>query len=285
MVSTFSVYLKDENRTVFVLTDDYNCSIATVDYMFSEVFEYDPKYIIAECEFKTLQPDDKYFDLATECRFEYFRAAHKHCDAYFEVTYQELPKALKGSLSQRQIDWLESNNQVITTDGTSISLPTECNEPSNYNILEERYGYGMMGEFTGVCRVYVPTLNTIYVIVNSNGCTVSAVDYIFDECIGGYDDEYILNGPDKASDIDYTGLFADCTNRYNISKSTPLDTSVEGIEHMIKSQLDELFEYYTDRLQLQSGDMYPETTNTLERSIHRLANCFIDWIDTNSDQE
>lgn len=133
-VSTFRVWLPDENRTLFVhISDnDYIVSgaLATCDYINEEV-DYDSKYDVETFDVLRLDNSAKYFELYKYCLGEFAKADCKYHTSTVFYPLHLLSHDITSKMSLRYIEWhkkvvgdmFEHNGYVPVIDDRFLALP------------------------------------------------------------------------------------------------------------------------------------------------------------------
>lgn len=123
MVSTFTVWMPTENRTLWVHCSDEGATLATCDYINQEV-EFSDEMIIADVMFAMLEPTtSEYFELFRYCHFEYLKKDCKHYGYVAATWYPLLTDAHKQLLPLGYIAWhLEEIGEQFATDGENIIM-------------------------------------------------------------------------------------------------------------------------------------------------------------------
>lgn len=122
MVGVFEVWLPDENKTVYALTNEEGCTLSTVDYIRNELDVDDYSlFIIEDVSWDLISSEFGYYELYRHCLNEYTKSDCK----YFGVTRRFILPLLSDEL-QKQIpegylDWSHANSDgLIETDGNII---------------------------------------------------------------------------------------------------------------------------------------------------------------------
>lgn len=127
MVHVSEVWLKDENRTVFVYVGDEDVSMHTVDYIRNdiEVNDYD-ELLIEAANWKNGDFADvcTYFDIFRECLFEYLKRDCKYFGYKASVPYVWLPFEYQLQITAEQKHYVEDElTGEFETDGVVVIVP------------------------------------------------------------------------------------------------------------------------------------------------------------------
>lgn len=124
MVGIFEVWLPEEKRVVYALTNEEGCTLSVVDYIRNELDIDDYDELIIDCiDWGRATGYEKYFELYRHCLNEYTKSDCR----YFGYTSQ-LPLHLLSDELQRQITadyklWLTANEyDSVETDGEKIIM-------------------------------------------------------------------------------------------------------------------------------------------------------------------
>lgn len=122
MVGVFTVWLTDEKRTVYALTNEEGCNLAVVDYISNEldIDDYD-ELIIDNCVFSFLTGTEKYFDLYRYCLAEYTKSDCRYFGNVVPIKYMLLSDELQEKVHPDYYVWLEEQGyDEVMTDGVNI---------------------------------------------------------------------------------------------------------------------------------------------------------------------
>lgn len=122
MVGIFTVWLPEENRTVYALTNEEGCNLATVDYISNDlnIDDYD-ELIFDSCMFDTLYDTNKYFELYCYCLNEYTKSDCRYFGCERSIPYHLLSDELQSKVDAGYLTWLDHNNNgCVPTDGVTI---------------------------------------------------------------------------------------------------------------------------------------------------------------------
>lgn len=129
MVHVSEVWLKDENRTVFVYVGDEDVSMHTVDYIRNdiEVNDYD-ELLVEAANWKN--PDFakccKYFDIFRECLFEYLKRDCKYFNYNASIPYEWLLPSHQLQITDKQLAYVDDEcGGEYATDGIVVVIPLE----------------------------------------------------------------------------------------------------------------------------------------------------------------
>ncbi len=121
MVGVFTIWLPDELRTIYALTNEEGCNLSVVDYISNdlEIHDYD-ELIFDNCVFNFLNDTDKYFELYRYCLNEYTKSDCRYFGITRCIPYKLLSDELQASIDANYLAWLEYHNYDVLTDGESI---------------------------------------------------------------------------------------------------------------------------------------------------------------------
>lgn len=125
MVSTFQVWLSDENKTLFVHVHEENVTLATCDYINNDI-DYDERMQIENVRIEELDKANKYFELYRYCVLEYIKRNCKRYNYKVYLTYDMLPDNLQQELTAEYLKWhYENIGNTFETDGYDLFLSEE----------------------------------------------------------------------------------------------------------------------------------------------------------------
>ena len=129
MVSTFQVWLSDENKTLFVHVNEEGATLATCDYINSYV-DYCERMRIENVRIEELDKANRYFELYRYCVLEYAKRVCRRYDYKMHLTYDMLPDNLQQELTAEYLKWhYENIGNTFETDGYDLFLSEEYVEP------------------------------------------------------------------------------------------------------------------------------------------------------------
>ena len=142
MVSTFEVWLPEENRTVFLFVNEESGTLATVNYMDCDI-DWDESMDIEMFDINNPMESNSRFELYKECFFRFIENHCKHTGMLCDVDVRWLPSKLYGTLPDNQSLRCVNGVYTITTDGEkiytadSISFESKLHEFQQYitNVL------------------------------------------------------------------------------------------------------------------------------------------------------
>ena len=121
MVGVHTIYLPNEKRTIYALSNEDGCTLSVVDYISYalDIDDYDSLYIDT-CEYGRLTSYEKYFELYRRCLNDYTKSDCR----YFGIT-RNFPAFLLSDELQEKIDsdylhWLNLHDYGVETDGEDI---------------------------------------------------------------------------------------------------------------------------------------------------------------------
>lgn len=125
MVSTFQVWLSDENKTLFVHVNEEYATLATCDYINNDI-DYDEKMQIENVRIEELDKANQYFELYRYCVLEYVKRNCKRYNYSVHLTYDMLPDNLQQELTAEYLKWhYENIGNTFETDGYDLFLSEE----------------------------------------------------------------------------------------------------------------------------------------------------------------
>ena len=149
MVSTFQVWLPDENKTMFVHVNELGGTLATCDYINNDI-EYDETMMLDNFSQETLEVTHKYFELYKYCQFEYFKKDCKRYGYKAILRFEMLPDEMQQQITANYRKWHEDEiGDMYETNGYELFLDTSYVEPDP-KILEAKamlqYMYSVFDE-------------------------------------------------------------------------------------------------------------------------------------------
>ena len=137
MVSTFQVWLEDENKTVFLHMNEEGGTLATCDYINHDI-EYDETMMPDNFSQETLEVTHKYFELYKYCQFEYFKKDCKRYGYKANLRFEMLPYEMQQQITPAYRAWhYEDIGDTFETDGYTLFLSEGYVEPDP-EILEAK---------------------------------------------------------------------------------------------------------------------------------------------------
>lgn len=128
MVSITDVWLPDENKTVYVFTNDEGCSISAVDYIRNDITvdDYDD-VTIDSFEYLALSTDEmkanKYFELYRWCLNAFVRDYCSYFNSKRVLPFILLSDNLRRQITAEYRKWHEENiSERFMTDGCKIII-------------------------------------------------------------------------------------------------------------------------------------------------------------------
>jgi len=128
MVSTFEVYLKDENKTVFINVNEEGLSMASVNHI-GRGIDYENEMSLNDCGIDDLTEMHQYFLLYKECLLEYTK---RDCATYHTKTWlplRLLSVDLVKQMTPGYIAWSEENVGMYETDGIILYKDSSYEPP------------------------------------------------------------------------------------------------------------------------------------------------------------
>lgn len=122
MVGIFTVWLPEELRTVYALTNEDGCNLSVVDYISNEldIYDYD-ELIFDHCTFGTLHTYDKYFELYRYCLNKYTKSDCRYFGITRAIPFYLLSDELQAKVDDDYLVWLTQHNYDVLTDGEIIT--------------------------------------------------------------------------------------------------------------------------------------------------------------------
>jgi len=121
MVGVHTVYLPNEKRTIYALSNEEGCTLSVVDYISYalNIDDYESLYIDT-CEYDRMTGHEKYFELYRRCLNDFTKSDCR----YFGVT-RNYPASLLSDELLEKIDpdylhWLNLHGYGVETDGEDI---------------------------------------------------------------------------------------------------------------------------------------------------------------------
>lgn len=127
MLLVSTVYLKQLEHVVYVMTDNDGVTMANVDFVTNELDWLDDvnNVIIAAYQITSLHTEctctDDY-QMYSDCYQEYIKQYCETYDRHMFIDYDVLPTALQQLISDDYKKWLEDVEQLVETDGEQIYL-------------------------------------------------------------------------------------------------------------------------------------------------------------------
>lgn len=132
MVGIFEVWLPEEKRVVYALTNEEGCTLSVVDYISNELVVDDfDELIIDYIDWGRATGDEKYFELYRHCLNEYTYSDCRYFGTTRQLPYFLLSNALQRKVSTEYLQWMEANEyDLIETDGVRIIESPDYEEPT-----------------------------------------------------------------------------------------------------------------------------------------------------------
>lgn len=146
MVGIFTVWLPEELKTVYALTNEEGCTLSVVDYISNELdpvehgLDYD-ELAIDICDFGRLTGHEKYFELYRHCLNEYTASDCKYFGCTRLISYHLLSDELKKAISPEYFKWCVDNEYELMfyTDGHKIIPHPDYEEPTTEEDTQLRH--------------------------------------------------------------------------------------------------------------------------------------------------
>ena len=160
MVLVSEVWLKDENKTVYVFTADEHCVMSTVDYIRKdlEVDDYDEFIVEAACFTDADHADCcTYFEIYRDCVFEYLRRDCGYFNYRFALPFEWLLPNYQLQITAAQRQYVsEEYGGAFATDGTVVYVEQADGEPIE---LLNRTTYGSLRSTLSSCLYWLQATN------------------------------------------------------------------------------------------------------------------------------
>ena len=137
MVSTFQVWLPDENKTMFVHVNEEGGTLATCDYINNDI-ENDETMMLDNFSQETLEVTHEYFELYKYCQFEFFKKDCKRYGYKANLRFEMLPYEMQQQITADYRKWHEDEiGDTYETDGYEVFKDSFYVEPDP-EILEAK---------------------------------------------------------------------------------------------------------------------------------------------------
>lgn len=124
MVGIFEVWLPEEKRVVYALTNEEGCTLSTVDYISHEldIDDYEELHIDV-CDWGRLTGHEKYFELYRHCLNVYTKDDCQFFGTTRGIQYHLLSDELQKLVDDDYKQWLEAEGwDLVDTDGEHIIM-------------------------------------------------------------------------------------------------------------------------------------------------------------------
>lgn len=123
MVGVFTVWLPDKNQTIYALTNEEGCTLATVDYIRNDldIDDYD-ELMIESVDWGRVTGYEKYFDLYRYCLRHYTKSDCAYFGTIREIPHHLLTDDLQEFVQPEYRAWLEEQGRDVPTDGKNIII-------------------------------------------------------------------------------------------------------------------------------------------------------------------
>lgn len=120
MVSRFTLYDEENNRTLFLLMNEEGGTLATVDYLEYDGVDY-TKVMLDSFSVEKLEPSNKHFELYRHCMIEYFRKDCAEFKYHVKLPYYLLPDELQRQLTPEDVDhYIKKYGDLFETNCYSL---------------------------------------------------------------------------------------------------------------------------------------------------------------------
>lgn len=124
MVGVFEVWLPEEKRVVYALTNEEGCTLSAVDYISNEldIDDYEELHIDV-CDWGRLTGHEKYFELYRHCLNVYTKDDCRFFGITRGIQYHLLSDELQRLVDDNYKRWLEAEGvDLVDTDGEHIIM-------------------------------------------------------------------------------------------------------------------------------------------------------------------
>ena len=122
MVSIFTIYDEQLNRTLYLMINEEGGSLSTADYITTDV-DFDDSMLLDNFSISNLKPTDNNFELFRDCFIEHVK---KDCQRYkhtYALRFEQLPKELQQQLTPEYREWHEKHiGSYYEIDGYKMIL-------------------------------------------------------------------------------------------------------------------------------------------------------------------
>ena len=131
MVGIHEVWLRDENKTVYVYTNEEGGTIAAVDYIRNDlqIDDYD-ELMLDYVDWGRVTGHEKYFELYRRCLNDYTKDDCKHFGYTRGLSYHLLSDELRKQVTEDYAEWCAAENGcLIDTDGEKVIVSPSYEAP------------------------------------------------------------------------------------------------------------------------------------------------------------
>jgi len=122
MVSIFTIYDVQQNRTLYVLINEDGGALSTADYISTDV-EFADNMLIDSFSIDNLKSTDNNFELFRDCFIEHVKKDCRYKHTSYELRFEQLPKELQQQLTPEYREWHEEHiGSYYETDGYKMIL-------------------------------------------------------------------------------------------------------------------------------------------------------------------
>lgn len=127
MVGIFTVWIPQDLRTVYALTNEEGCTLSVVDYISNDVEIDNYEDVMIDCiNWDDIASTDRYFELYKHCLNEYTKSDCKYFGCTRQIPYHLLSLELRSKVDACYLEWCEENNNgCIETNGVDIIISPE----------------------------------------------------------------------------------------------------------------------------------------------------------------
>lgn len=122
MVGIFEVWLPEEKRVVYALTNEEGCTLSVVDYVSNEleIHDYD-ELMIDNVDWGRVTGYEKYFELYRHCLNEFTKSECRYFKYTRQLPVYLLSDDLQGQITDDYKLWMDANEyDTVETDGYKI---------------------------------------------------------------------------------------------------------------------------------------------------------------------
>lgn len=135
MVLVSTVFYKQDNKTLYLLSSDEGYSVATVDYITADI-KYDEKYTTASDDWSNVnfrKESGGFLELLSACYQQFLIERTKYFKHNQQVNLEQLPYDLYNLLGADYIKWLTDNELEVETNGETVIIDSDYNNPIEHD--------------------------------------------------------------------------------------------------------------------------------------------------------
>lgn len=124
MVGVFEVWLPEDKKVIYALTNEEGCSLSVVDYICNEIHDCDyDELLIESIDWGRITGYEKYYELYRHCWNEYTKSDCKYFGTTYRAPVSLLSDELQKQIPEGYLDWLHAEGDcTIETDGNKIII-------------------------------------------------------------------------------------------------------------------------------------------------------------------